>query len=132
MPLPAFRAEQETVELYRCGEVQHDTCVVTLAVMPGANRFYNGTVQRQLTEVAGQPRTADVDDQAVGGCQGESLVLHRAAQVEDQPQLVVGTPKAGVTNLRGIGTQRQRQGRAGKQHVEQHLASVHGTSQRAN
>ncbi|KPY69429.1 Uncharacterized protein ALO94_05583 [Pseudomonas syringae pv. spinaceae] len=130
--LPAFRAEQEAVELHRRSQVQHDARVIARAVMTGTNRFDNRAIQRQLAEIASQPRTADINDQTVGRSQREGFVLHRAAQVEHQPQLVVGPPKACITDLRSVHAKRQRQGGAGQQHIEQHLTSVHGMSQRAN
>ena len=129
MALITLRAEQKAVQLHRSRQVEHDARVIARAVMAGANGRDDGPVQRQLAEVTGQARAADVDNQTIRGSERKGLVLHRSAEIQNQTQLVVGPPQACVTDLRGISTQRQGQGRTGQEHIEQHLASVHGMSQ---
>ena len=123
MALPILGRQEKTVELHRLIQVEDDSRIA-LAKMPGADRADHRTGQGQLTEIATQASAVQIDDQALRCAQSEGLVLHRATQIEHQPQLVGVFPQPRITDLRGGNSPGQHQGRAGQQQVEQ-LTSVH-------
>jgi hypothetical protein len=124
MALAILGRQEKTVELHRLAQVEDDPRIA-LAEVPGTNGADHRVGQGQLAEITAQARAVQVDDQALRGTQAEGLVLHRAAQIEHQPQLFCVLPQSCVADLRGADTPGKHQGRTGQQQVEQ-LTSVHG------
>ena len=99
--LRAIGAQQKTVDLHGGCQIKNDARVA-LTEVAGTNGFDRRVFQRQLTEVALKPRAADIDDDPLRRAEREGLVLNRAAEVEHEPQLVIGTPQACVSDLRRV------------------------------